>query len=673
VVYPPPGVDVDRLEGLLLWLTEAQPEAASRTVTPPARADQLGAAAIAKIFDRLPPLASELGDQVAFAFRERSLPPPRTGQTVAGTFPPPPPAVGPGAVAPPGPLTVRRHQPEGDVPIAPNLSVTFDQPMVAVTSQDEAAQVRPVTLTPEPPGAWRWVGTKTLLFEPKPRFPMATEYRVEIPAGTRSALGGVLAEPVTWTFRTPAAKVVSFFPGEYGTQVLDVPMFLGFDQRVDPDTVLSLVTAKAGSESLALRLLSEAEVSAHETLASLRDRSEPGRWLAFRPTVELPRDAMVYVTVAAGVPSLEGPRKTSEPVVRRFRTYAPLRITEHRCTWRGKCPPGATMSIRFSNSLDETAFDRRWLTVTPEVPGLDVTRGGNMVYLNGRTRGRTTYTVTVSPAVVDVHGQTLGQSAPLTFEYGSAAPFVTSTAPPVVVLEPGGPATLPVYSVNLPKLKAELYHVGPQDYPKWLQYQRAYQNDKKVPRPPGKRVAALTLKPGGEADELVETAVPLAKGLGAGGFGQLLVVVEPAKQAKDRWEHRRVHHWVQVTSLALDAFVDHGELIAWATSLADGAPVGAAELSFAGVAPQSSDDAGLARFALPKASKSGVGVLVARKGDDLALLPESQSRWWSDSDTRWVDNQPGEVLRWYVVDDRAMYKPKESVHLKGWIRRLDRG
>ena len=28
------------------------------------------------------------------------------------------------------------------------------------------------------------------------------------------------------------------------------------------------------------------------------------------------------------------------------------------------------------------------------------------------------------------------------------------------------------------------------------------------------------------------------------------------------------------------------------------------------------------------------------------------------------------TLRWYVFDDRQMYKPGEEVHLKGWMRRI---
>ena len=61
------------------------------------------------------------------------------------------------------PLEVLRWMPEGEVPLAPELSVTFSQPMVAVTSQEDAAKTTPVKLTPQPKGNWRWIGTRTIL------------------------------------------------------------------------------------------------------------------------------------------------------------------------------------------------------------------------------------------------------------------------------------------------------------------------------------------------------------------------------------------------------------------------------------------------------------------------------------------------------------------------------
>ncbi len=82
-------------------------------------------------------------------------------------------------------LEVIRFSPEGEVPLAPDLSVTFSQPMVAVTSQEEAAKYAPVELTPQVEGRWRWLGTKTLMFDTDKRFPMATKFTARVPAGTK--------------------------------------------------------------------------------------------------------------------------------------------------------------------------------------------------------------------------------------------------------------------------------------------------------------------------------------------------------------------------------------------------------------------------------------------------------------------------------------------------------
>jgi hypothetical protein len=61
-----------------------------------------------------------------------------------------------------------------------------------------------VRLTPQPPGRWLWIDTRTLRFQPDGRLPMATRYVVEVPAGTRSAAGATLAAAVRADLATPA-------------------------------------------------------------------------------------------------------------------------------------------------------------------------------------------------------------------------------------------------------------------------------------------------------------------------------------------------------------------------------------------------------------------------------------------------------------------------------------
>ena len=74
----------------------------------------------------------------------------------------------------------------------------------------------PVTISPDVPGHWQWIGTRTLRFDADSlvidRLPMATAFTVTVPAGTTSATGGELAEAVSWSFTTPPPTVQSFTP-----------------------------------------------------------------------------------------------------------------------------------------------------------------------------------------------------------------------------------------------------------------------------------------------------------------------------------------------------------------------------------------------------------------------------------------------------------------------------
>ena len=70
-------------------------------------------------------------------------------------------------------------------------------------------------------------------------------------------------------------------------------------------------------------------------------------------------------------------------------------------------------------------------------------------------------------------------------------------------------------------------------------------------------------------------------------------------------------------------------------------------------------------------SLSPTQILVGRKGDDVAFLPENTSGWSEHGGWRRQGSRP--ELTWFVYDDRAMYRPGEEVHLKGWLRVLDPG
>jgi uncharacterized protein YfaS (alpha-2-macroglobulin family) len=650
-------------EGLVFRLSEG--EAGSESAAPVARppAEPLSDAETRRVIDRLAPLAEEPREE-PFALREASAPPPRTGRVVATAFPAP--ALARPEAGDAGPLAVVRRMPEGEVPLAPHLSVTFSRPMVALATHEALARPRvPVRLVPQPPGDWRWVGTRTLVFAPQPRFPMATEYRVEVPAGTRDASGTALASAVAWSFTTPAPRVLARHPEGVPAR-RDAVVFAAFDQEVDPAAILAALHLRAGRTEVALRLATPDEVDADETVSRLAKAAPPGRFVAVRATEPLPADAAVRVTLAAGAPSAEGPRRTDEPQEWSFRTHGPFRVRSHECGWAGRCTPFDPWRVTLTNPLDAKRLRREHVRVEPDLPGLKVEAWGDTLVIHGRPRGRATYRVTLSPEIADTFGQSLEPpSTPLTFAVGEAPAALFAPGGDFVVLDPAGGPCFPVHSTNHEALRVLVHRVSPSDWPAWHAYRQKGWRDEEA-MPPGRRVLDTTVRVGGEPDAVVETLVDLSAALD-GGLGQAVVVVRPASPTRET-RRQVVRAWVQSTRIGLDAFADAETLLAWASDLRDGSPLAGVELALTGGATGRTDERGLVRLPLAETPSA---LLVARAGGDLAILP-SQPGWWSEG-SGFRRSRREDALRFFVFDDRRMYRPGEDVRVKGWVRRLGAG
>ncbi len=651
----------DTKKGLGIRLYDASPPRDALAGAPYTPGEVMSTDAAARLLARVSPLEKQDGDHQNFALRPGTKPPPRTGETELAPFPPPP-----GARAPtvrPAPPTLVRHAPDGEVPMAPHVSLTFDQPMVAVTSQEEAARTVPAVLEPAVPGRWRWLGTKTLLFDADPRLPMATEYTVRVPKGTKSALGEALAKDVEFRFATPAAQLQQSWPGDSSPQVLDPTIALRFDQRMDPDVVLAHLEVSPASPRW--RVATDAERAALPPYveSSFGQGAAPGSVLYLHPTEPLAKDTWYTLTVKAGTPSGEGPRTTTSDQSAPVRTYGPMKVAEHHCWYQDPCPPTSPWTVVFTNPVDPAAFDATQWTVSPAVPGLSVVPNGDGVQVFGAFTGRTLYTLTVPPTVKDAFGQTLGAAETFQFRVGPAEKTLSSPGADLVVLDPAANGKLSVFSVNHPRLKVTVHAVEPEDWAAWEKWLQTFWYDDARPGPlPGRRLSQTVLDTLGQADQQQETAIELAPLLGEDGVGHVLVMVEPTVQPRDRWNRQYVYKWVQVTQLGLVAFSDRNDVVGWATDLSTGAPLEGVALSL-GPATSATGADGLASFQLPEESSP---LLVARRGDDVAFLPEPNARYGGSGG--WYRYEDPRTVAWYVADDRGLYKPTETAKVKGWVR-----
>ncbi|HEX9889686.1 MAG TPA: alpha-2-macroglobulin family protein [Nitriliruptorales bacterium] len=662
---PDGGSAVAATGPLRVRLAAGQPVAAAPAPLATVSGEELTGERIAEILARLPGFVTDDEDEQAFNRPTASLRPPTVGTTDEVPFGEP--DGGTPAPTDPGPLEVVRHQPDGDVDVAPFLSVTFNQDVIPVGTLEQLdATAAPVRVTPELPGRWRWIGTRTLRYEhvsdDLDRLPAATEYAVEVPAGTVSVDGDELTEPYRWTFRTPAATVASFVPTETTSLPLQPVFVTTFDQRVDPSAVLPTVVVTADDDPQPLRLATAAEIDADDVARQAWAQALEGRAVAFRVDGPLPPDARIEVAVGPGTPSAEGPRTSEQAQRFSARTFGAFRLTEHECGYGEPCRPGNPFVLSFSNPIDGATFDPEAIRIDPALPDAAIAVSHSRLFIQGSTRADTTYRVTVPGDLRDIFDQTLGSDEMVTFEVGQPRPELRPFAGALTVVDPL--ATTPsvsVTSVGHAQLRTRLLAVTAADWPAFRTWFDAHARGAASEPPPWPVVVDRTLDSGAGPDGLpVETVIDLRDALD-GDHGHIVVIVEPAVDAPpnrdDHWNNRPTATWAQVTSLGVDAFADHRRLVTWVTRLADGTPVAQATVR-AGSQVATTDEDGLATLPL-----SGATHLVASVGDEDVILGSS----WHQP---WTEQARDDRLRWYLLDDRGLYRPGKTLHLKGVVRRI---
>jgi uncharacterized protein YfaS (alpha-2-macroglobulin family) len=631
--------------------------------------EKLSDTEVNSLLSRIPPIKVEAPSD--FSLRSQTLPPPKTGRIVPINFEPSTEKQVP-EEASNEPLEIVRYSPEGDVPMIADLSVTFSHSMVAITSQEQASETVLVKLTPQPKGKWRWLGTKTLVFDSEQRFPMATKFTATIPAGTKSINGQTLQKDFTWTFTTPPPTITQTFPTEGSKTNRNPLVFIAFDQKIDPEAMIKSISVTSKGKLFPIRLATEKEISKDETIKEYVKLAKPQYWLVFRPvnpdgTTEsvLPYDSKIEVTVQKGAPSAEGPLTTAVNQSFSFRTFGEMKFVKSSCS--GICSPFDDWYLEFTNPIDQSSFDPSMVKISPSIENIQIHSYGHFIYVSGYKRGRTSYTVTIDPSLQDIYGQKLDKAVTVKIKVGQSEPGLLSNNNSFIVLDPNSQPTFSFYSINLSSARVSLYQVQPSD---WYQFKKLispYENE--ILKIPGRLVEQKTVKIQQNPDDLVETKIDLSKAL-VKGIGNAIVIIEPTiKLPYDK----KIITWCQATNLGVDVLSDNEELVAFVTDLRTGKPIPDAQIE---IYPDStkgkSDTNGIAKIPLPSEASKTTKLLIIRKDDNVAFLPEEGQQYWV-STSNWVKRNLKPSLRWFIFDDRKTYRPKEEVSIKGYVRIYEGG
>jgi alpha-2-macroglobulin len=566
-------------------------------------------------------------------------------------------------------LSVLTTIPQGDIEGRASVDVIFDRPVVAMGASDPSLERgrQVLTLDPEPKGYYHWVGTRALTFVVNEGVPYATHFTARVSKGLRAVDGTALDREVGWEFTTPRPRLLASVPAPQDSLIRpEDPFYLAFNQPVDP-----VVNAPA----LELEGGPKVEVSRPDSaLLAAAGWSHlgrnPDRLVLVRPQAPLQHDHAYVLHIKPSLRGTSGPLPMDADVRIPFRTYGVPGVVS--VTGTG----GA--SIVFRTPVDPDSL-RRYLQLVPPPASLWVGGSGTELRVGG-LEPSTEYRMTVARGLPDLFGQKLTEKKTATFRTWRRYPGVQ-------ILPEGNwgeTAIVPLASerqvvlryVSLTELQIRVEPLTPEMEVRL----RSASRDSIF------RAGVFTMLYQGRADDAwVTRTVPVDRLVPAGRPGAVLVVAkghgigsnghtDVARMAVIRW-----------SDLGLTVKGAPTEGLAWATSLGSAEP--RTEVRFTALNDLgralwngTGDTNGITllpgRRSQDRATASGRELpnytfVKAVSGDDVALgRVEGNDRL-----SPWQFGMPAADLsatdhRAFVYSDRDLYRPGETVHLSGLVRRL---
>ena len=530
------------------------------------------------------------------------------------------------------------------VPTDTQLALVFSQPMVSPTLVETPTLMPQLTLSPTLAVETTWANVYTLLVRPLEPLLAATRYQATLAAELPDALGVELGQPYTWGWQTLRPTLRLLAP-------LDAARWVAQQQPLVFTLTAPLDVARIRS---GLRL----------------EPAQPGEIT----TGGLPNGTQVITyTPQGGWPAgqriaarfrLESADQPPTEVTWHF-TVAPLPTLTARFPGQGQIlPRGQAIRLVFSTPMDGTSL-RNGLQFDPPVANLQVSTSETEVRILGDLATGTTYTLMVAPEVTDRTGVALGSMHPVVFRTAPSQPRLHVRGAGVRPLQQptNQVATLAVEHGGITRLELALYRLdeaallrtldfGPQDWSTFQPERYAL---------PLLRTWSVPLA--GASDQPVRSTIPLTwtapnRPLEAGFYYVRLRGSDGS----------RTDLVLAVGDVRLMLILHEGELLVWATDQ-HGLPVADVPLTLYGdelvLARGRSDAGGLWRVSL--AGRTSIGPYLVLATDDHPALMRS--------DWEAVSLEPTPIRRAFLAalfTEYAAYRPGETVHIGGVVRRMTR-
>ena len=569
-----------------------------------------------------------------------------------------------------GLLTVQQVIPsDGDteVPLSAQVMVQFSRSVAALTTLSAQRTDKIVTFDPPLEGKGEWLNTSIYRFVPTSLAP-STTYRLRVGKGLTSAADGVLQDDFTATFTTVTPGVATIVPEDNFLFALPrQPVTVTFNQPMDPSAAAGIAVRGPSGD-----------------VAGTTTWDLSGKVATFTPLAAQPPSSVYVVSVSKGLKGARG-GETSALRTSSFRTAAPLQIAQTFPSATDRNAPRFGVNVRFNNPMDRDSLDGKLrisgfsaddlkdkVFTDPGVFASGQFANGGGIFANVTLKPSTTYTVDLLPGAQDVFGNVSG---------GYSWTFTTGALPPQVTFALSGFSQSATYAssvepriyfrtTNLPSASFTLWPLTDTEARQMLH--GPYCCGQFTPSQPPIRKWTENVQ--NVKDDVVLSSTSLS---GGGPLAKGVYFVRTDGQFFSQLAFAVVDTEV-VTKLSTD------ELLAWAIDHDTGKPVPGLTLRASGSFETSAT--AVTREAVTNADgMASFGVAVPRLGDNYDrsyFVTAAGGGRFGVGSTRWNPgispfqfNLPSEFYarEWVgqIYTDRPIYRPGETVDLKGIVRRDD--
>jgi uncharacterized protein YfaS (alpha-2-macroglobulin family) len=605
---------------------------------------------------------------------------------------------------------------------AKRIDVVFDRSMVgsAELGQPLAGEGAPFGLEPKVAGTLRWREDRRLSFEPAEPLPRATAFVVTVPRGTRAPDGVGLPEAHEFRFETERLTLATEFVRDFA---LPDPkrwatprqrLSLAFNQPVAPARVADSCRFRAEDGSLAVAVELDAGPDAPREQFELTAREPLRAATAWRFACEAtlsPVEGPLPLAAFAG----EGEANGEVPSgALDFRTFGPFVAESLSPSGEAVSPDEVSVAVHFSTPPVLVA-DGSPIEIEPPPAGLSEYAFVNESELVTRVTGlqpHTEYTVRMPAGLMDVFGQRLADAFVARFKTGAALPAYSLDTGSWTV-----EATREAYVAWTRNLTSvEVIAANPSEEELFSLLPALDWWDREAVDLAGLKIPFVTkiLHPRGEPDRYTQLLLEPRALLGRGaGKSRFYYFASRSPEVLDKHEtddagkpltqgYREV--LLNVTNLGVTSKLSGNSGLVWVTRLSDGAVQPGAEVvvrersgrvafrgttgpdgtvSLPGRAALLADGASGADGATGAADEgeeagdasAGELLIFARHGDDVTFVdPDAPGRfaaWSFGVDSATVPH--GLALRGFLHTDRGLYRPGDTVHVRGLARLLQLG